>query len=73
MDSLNHLEPSISGGDDFIWISSPHEGFGACLVVFFDEAVDGGLKIDQRMKDAMFEATAGQLGEEALDRVQPGT
>ena len=53
--------------------SPPYEGFCAGLVLLFDEPVDSGLQVDQRMKDAMFEATAGQLGEEALDRVQPGT
>ena len=29
------------------------------------EAVDGGLKVDEREEDAAFEAAVGQLGEEA--------
>ena len=38
-----------------------------------EEAVDGRLKIDERMEDAAFEAAVGQPGEEALDGIEPGT
>ena len=36
------------------------------------EAVDGGLEIDDRAEDAALEATAGQFGEEAFDRLESG-
>ena len=41
-------------------------------VVFGQVAVDGGLQVDERMEDAATEAAAGELGEEALDRIEPG-
>ncbi len=36
-----------------------------------DEAVDGGLKIDDGMEDAMLEPAPRELGEEALDGIEP--
>ena len=36
------------------------------------EAVDGGLEIGDAFEDGAFEPTPCQLGEEALDRVEPG-
>ena len=41
------------------------------IVGFLQEAVDGGLEIDDRAEDAAFEAAFGQFGEEALDRIEP--
>ncbi len=38
-----------------------------------NEAVDGGLEIDDGVEVASLEAALGELGEEALDRVQPRT
>lgn len=38
--------------------------------MLLDEAVDGGLQIDDGVEDAVLKATASQLGEEALDRVE---
>src|SRR5262249_46825898 len=35
-----------------------------------EEAVDGGLEVDERMKDAALEATLRKFGEEALDGVE---
>ena len=35
------------------------------------ETVDGGLKVDERMEDAAFEAAVGQPGEETLDGIEP--
>ena len=63
--------PTFDGSDDFIGIGGPHEGFGV-IVGFLQEAVDGGLEIDNRAEDPAFEAAFGQLGEEALDRIEPG-
>ena len=37
-----------------------------------EEAVDGGLEVDERAEDAALEAAPGELGEEALDGVEPG-
>ena len=38
-----------------------------------DEAVDGGLQGDEGGEDAAFRPALGELGEEGLDRVEPGT
>ena len=35
-------------------------------------AVDGGLEVGDRTEDAAADALAGHLGEEALDRIEPG-
>ena len=40
--------------------------------MFVQIPVDRRLEVDQRMKDAAFETAAGELGEKALDRVEPG-
>lgn len=42
-------------------------------IVLGEEAVDGRLPVDDRMKDASLEASLRQLGEEALDGVEPGS
>ena len=54
--------PAFDGSDDFVGIGGPFEGLGV-IVGLFDEAVDGGLEIDDRAKDAAFETPSGQLGE----------
>jgi hypothetical protein len=46
---------------------------GSGIVIgFLQEAVDGGLEVSDALEDAAFEPALGQLGEEALDRVEPG-
>ena len=45
-------------------------GLGA-LVVALDEVVDGGLQGDEGVEDAAVELATGELGEEALDGVEP--
>ena len=70
MDQIKRLVPTFDGSDDFIGIGGPHEGFGV-IVGFLQEAVDGGLEIDNRVEDPAFEAAFGQFGEEALDRIEP--
>ena len=65
------MVPTFDRRDDFIRIGGPHEGLGV-LVSFLQEAVDGGLEIDDRAEGAGFEAAFGQFGEEALDRIEPG-
>ena len=47
------------------------KGFGS-VVVLGEEAVDGGLEVDDRSEDAALEPSLGQLGEEAFDGVEPG-
>jgi hypothetical protein len=47
-------------------------GFSCGLpVVLGDEAVDGGLEIEDTPEDAALEAALGQDGEEAFDSVEP--
>ena len=46
------------------------KGFGL-LVVLGDEAVDGGLQVDDGAEDAALQPPPGELGEEALDGVEP--
>jgi hypothetical protein len=65
------LEPSISCGDNVLWIGFPDEWLGLVGVVLFDEAVDGSLEIDDGMEDAVFEPPPGQFGEEAFDGIEP--
>ena len=50
------MVPAPEGGDDFIRIGGPDDVFWA-LFVLGEEAVDGGLKIDERVEYASFEAS----------------
>ena len=61
----------VSGGDDGVGVVAPGEGFGLGGVVLGDEAVDGGLEVDDRAEGSVLEVPPGELGEEALDGVQP--
>src|SRR5208283_3344956 len=61
---------TIGGGDDFVWVGGPGEGFGR-LVVLGEEAVDCGLEIDDTPEDAALEAALDENGEETLDSVEP--
>lgn len=71
MEGIQHLVPTFDGCDDLVGIGGPGEGLGL-LVVLDEEAVDGGLKVNNGMKDAAFQTSFRQLGEEALDGVEPG-
>ncbi len=42
------------------------------MIVFLDEAVDGGLQIEDGGEDAMLQGSTGEFCEEALDGVEPG-
>ena len=64
--------PAPDGGNDFIGIGSPCERLGL-LIVLFEEAVDRGLKVGDGPKDAALEPALCESGEEALDRVEPGS
>ena len=50
--------PSVNSSDDLFGFGCPDERFGL-LVVLFDEAVDGSLKIDDRVEHAALEASFG--------------
>src|SRR5436309_5876886 len=63
--------PALDGDDDFVGIGGPGEGLWV-VVGLIEEAVDGGLEVDDRAEYATLEAALGQLGEEALDRIEPG-
>jgi len=65
------LVPASSGGDDFVGIGGPDEGLWLSVMIG-DEAVDGGLEVDDGAEDAALEATPAELGEEALDGIEPG-
>ena len=65
------MVPSFDGCDDLFGIGGPCEGFGV-FVGLFDEAVDGGLEVDEGAEDAALEASFGELCEVALDGVEPG-
>jgi hypothetical protein len=62
--------PTIGSGDDFVWIGGPDEGLWL-LVVVGDEAIDGGLELDDAFEDAALEAPLGEDGEETLDGIEP--
>ena len=62
--------PAPDGGDDVVWICFPDER-AWFLVMLVDEAVDGGLQVDDGVEDAVFQAPSGELGEEAFDGVEP--
>ena len=64
--------PSADFADDGIGVGGPHEGFGI-VIGLAQEAVDGGLQIGDAFEDAALQPTPGQLGKEALDRVEPGS
>lgn len=66
------MVPAFDGGDDFVWIGGPDEWLWR-LIGFGDEAVDGGLKLRHGTEDAAFQPPLGQLGEIALDGIEPGT
>lgn len=62
--------PSFDSGDNLVGIGGPGEGVGL-VVMLGDEAVDGGLQVDDGAEDASRQAAFCQLGKEALDRVEP--
>ena len=64
--------PAPDGGDDFVWIRGPEEGFRVGILLG-DEAIDGGLKVDDGVEDATLQSSLCQLGKEAFDGIEPGT
>ena len=60
------MVPSFNGGDDFVWISGPGEGL-RLLVVFFEEAIDGGLEIGDGSEHASLQSPLCKYREKSLD------
>src|ERR1700675_340192 len=71
VDRGKHLMPAPYCGDDFVGVRGPCEGLGL-LIMLFEEAVDGGLEVDDGSKDAALEPALGEGREEAFDGVEPG-
>ena len=65
------MAPSFYSGDDFVGVGGPREGFGI-FIGFGDEAVDGGLEIDEGMEYPSFESPLGEFCEEPLDGLCQG-
>ena len=71
VDGIERLVPTFDRSDDAVRIGCPSELRGL-HVVLGEEAVDGGLEVDEGMEDAAFEAAFGEGGEEPFHCVQPG-
>jgi hypothetical protein len=56
------LVPPFDGGQNFVWILFPPEG-SRVGVSLCQEAIDRGLKFNDRAKHAALEAPLGELGE----------
>ena len=63
--------PALDLGDDGVGVGGPDEGLGS-VVVLGEIAVDRGLEVDERVEHAALQPSPGELGEEGLDRVEPG-
>ena len=50
--------------DEWLWVGG---------IVFTDEAIDGGLEIDEGMEDTVLEPAPRAFGKEALDGIEPRT
>ena len=61
----------MAGGDELIRTGRPFERLRLLLVVKLDEVLDRLLEILEGIVNAAPEPAAGQLSEEALDRVHP--
>ena len=63
---------AFDGGGDFVGIGDSCEGLWA-VVGLGEEAMDGGLEIDEGSEHAALQSLLALLGEEALHRDEPGT
>ena len=71
MEGIQQLVLSFDGSDDLVGSSGQFKGFRFVLVSG-NKAVDGGLQVGKGIQDATLEASSGELGEVALDGVEPG-
>lgn len=62
--------PTLDSSEDAVAICGPDEGLRVG-VGFLDEAVDGGLEVDDGAEHTALETPPRELGEEALDSVEP--
>ena len=61
----------MAAGEDDFRFGAPDEWLCLDPIMLGHEAVDCRLQIDDRMKDAMLQASASKLGNETLDGFQP--
>src|SRR3546814_17562467 len=64
------MVPAADCGDDLVGIGSPDEGLWI-IVGFGEEAIDGGLEVDDRAEDAAFQASVCEICAVSLDSVEP--
>ena len=57
---IQHLVPASDCSDDLVRVSDSLEGFAVSIVVV-EEAVDGGLKVDDGSEAATFQAPFAQV------------
>ena len=62
--------PTFDSGNNFVWIGGPGEGFGV-VVGLDDEAVNGGLQINEGVEDAPVETPLGEFSEEVFNGIGP--
>jgi hypothetical protein len=72
VDNFQRLSPALDSGEDGVSGFGPDEWIGLVVAVG-DEAVDGGLKLEDRGEDAALEPLPGKLSKSTFDRVGPGT
>ena len=63
--------PSFDGGDDFVGVLGPGEGFGVGIDVV-EKAVDGIFELLKGSEYAPFEPPLSKGGKQAFNSVQPG-
>ena len=65
------MVPALDGSDDLVGVGGPDERFRV-VVGRGEEALDRRLQVDNRAEHAALQPSPDQLGEEALDGVEPG-
>jgi hypothetical protein len=65
------LLPAVDLVENVDGFGDPDERLGV-VVVLGEVAVDGDLEVGDALEDATADAFAGDLGEEALDEIEPG-
>jgi hypothetical protein len=63
--------PSVYLLDNVVGVGGPGERLWAAIVLS-QVTIDGGLKVDEGMKDAALQSPAGQVGKKPFDSVEPG-
>ena len=63
--------PSCDGGDDFIGVGYPSEGFGVGFVIV-EEAVDGRLKVDDRPETLRLRRRLVRMAKKPSTALSPG-